>query len=130
MRLWELEFSASGGKMRWFYHMISVQFEFRSDGLIRSYLLSLVRPITFYLLLYHGSPFFHRPSFPPRGVFWQWFTEGSPFYSHVGASLRFLAYIDPVGALDRVGVLKGQSASPVHVRKHVPQPPALCTQCI
>jgi hypothetical protein len=48
----------------------------------------------------------------------------------VGASLRSLIYTDPVGALDRVGVLKGRSASPVHVRKHVYQPPDLCTQCI
>jgi hypothetical protein len=91
------------------YHLISVWFEFRSDGLIRSPLFSLVHPVTFWLLFCHGSPFFHRPSFFPTKGFWLWFTEGSWFDSHVGASLCF-----PVFRLcaDRVGVLKGRSVSP------------------
>ena len=38
-----------------FYRVISVRFEFRSDGSIHSCLLSLAYPATFCLLLYHDS---------------------------------------------------------------------------
>jgi hypothetical protein len=47
MSLWELEFSAPGGEIRYFHRLISVRLEFRSDGLIRSPLFILVRPVTF-----------------------------------------------------------------------------------